>query len=278
MTIGNQLLLLVAFVLGLAAAGCTKTEVSVVRTRLGYTPTASVASASLEQRFQASVSSDSMSAAHQRITARPHPTGSPASAELAEHLRQTLEGFGLEVRVHEYLVLHSKPRQVEVTMNSPERRRISLDEPPIAEDPTSSHPELGGGYVSYSASGTASGQIVYVNYGLPPDYAQLAALGVSVKDRIVVARYGRSHRAVKTHTAEQAGARALILYSDPADDGMVKGPAWPDGYWRGEHMLQRATPNTAGIGMATRSRPEWRLRQMRHGSRRKPRRHCRRFR
>ena len=239
MAIGNQLLLPVAFVLGLAAAGCTKTEVSVVRTRLGYTPTASVASASLEQRFQASVSADSMSAAHQRLTARPHPTGSPASAELAEHLRQILEGFGLEVRVHEYQVLHSKPRKVEITMNSPERRRISLDEPPLAEDPTSSHPELGGGYVAYSASGTASGQIVYVNYGLPPDYAQLAALGVSVKDRIVVARYGRSHRAVKTHTAEQAGARALILYSDPADDGMVKGPAWPDGYWRGEHMLQR---------------------------------------
>ena len=111
MAFGNHLLPPVAFVLVLAAAGCTKTEVS-VRTRLGYTPTASVASASLEQRFQASVSADSMSSAHQRITARPHPTGSPASAELAEHLRQTLEGFGLEVRVHEYQVLHSTPRKV----------------------------------------------------------------------------------------------------------------------------------------------------------------------
>ena len=86
-----------------------------------------------------------------------------------------------------------------------------------------------------------------------------------MKDRIVVARYGRSHRAVKTHTAEQAGARALILYSDPADDGMVKGPAWPDGYWRGEHMLQRGnakyswywhgdalTPGVAANGRAAR--------------------------
>ena len=78
-----------------------------------------------------------------------------------------------------------------------------------------------------------------MNYGLPPDYDELRKLGISVKDRIVVARYGRSHRAVKTHTAEQAGARAIILYSDPADDGKVKGPAWPEGYWRGEHMLQR---------------------------------------
>ena len=226
-------------VLAVAAAGCAKPEPPVARTRLGYTPAASSASAVLEERFQASVSASSMSALHQQITARPHPTGSPASAELARHLRQTLEGFGLEVRTHEYQVLHSKPRKVEIAMTAPARRPIRLDEPPLAEDPTSAHPELGGGYVSYSASGTVAGPIVYVNYGLPPDYAQLEKLGVPVKDRIVVARYGRSHRAVKTHTAEQAGARALILYSDPADDGQVKGPAWPDGYWRGEHMLQR---------------------------------------
>lgn len=228
---------LVSLVIG---CGSTQTEsAAAVRTRLGYTPEASRASAQIEQRFQAALSADSMSALHRSVTARPHPTGSPASAELAQHLRQTLEGFGLSVRVHEYQVLHSKPQKVELAMTAPARRRISLDEPALAEDPTSAHAELGGGYVAYSASGTASGQIVYVNYGLPPDYAQLEKHGVSVKDRIVIARYGRSHRAVKTHLAEQAGARALILYSDPADDGRVKGPAWPDGYWRGEHMLQR---------------------------------------
>ena len=184
---------------------------------------------------------------------------------MVRHLQQTLSGFGLEVRTHEYQVLQSKPRKVELTMTAPTKRRISLDEPPIAGDPTSSHAELGGGYVSYSASGTASGQLVYVNYGLPPDYEQLRALGVSVKDHIVVARYGRSHRAVKTHTAEQAGARAIILYSDPADDGVTKGPAWPDGYWRGEQMLQRGnakyswywhgdplTPGVAATADATR--------------------------
>ena len=247
------------------AACTTDTPAPAARQRLGYTPASSAASAALEQRFQAAVSAASISALHQRVTERPHPTGSPATADLVRHLQQTLSGFGLEVRTHEYQVLQSKPRKVELTMTAPTRRRISLDEPPIAGDPTSSHPELGGGYVSYSASGTASGQLVYVNYGLPPDYEQLRALGVSVKDRIVVARYGRSHRAVKTHTAEQAGARAIILYSDPADDGMTKGPAWPDGYWRGEHMLQRGnakyswywhgdplTPGVAATADATR--------------------------
>ena len=128
----------------------------------------------------------------------------------------------------------------------------------MAGDPTSSHPELGGGYIAYSASGTASGQAVFVNYGLPADYAQLSALGVAVKDRIAIARYGRSHRAVKVHTAQEHGARALVLYSDPADDGAAKGPVWPDGYWRGPDMLQRGNaklswfwhgdPLTPGVG------------------------------
>ena len=100
--------------------------------------------------------------------------------------------------------------------------------------------------------------MVFVNYGLPADYAKLSALGVSVKDRIALARYGRSHRAVKVHTAQEAGARALILYSDPADDGAAKGPVWPKGYWRGGDMLQRGNakmswfwhgdPLTPGVG------------------------------
>jgi len=232
---------LIALIAVALSAACARTEPqsAAIRTRLGYTAAASATTAAIEQRFADGLSAESISTEHKALTARPHPTGSPASKEVAEHLRQKLDAFGLEVKVHEYQVLHSKPRKIALTMTAPERRTLSLDEPAIPGDPTSSHPELGGGYVSYSASGTASGPIVYVNYGLPPDYQQLASLGVSVKDKIVVARYGRSHRAVKTHTAEQAGARALILYSDPADDGEAKGPAWPNGYWRGEQMLQR---------------------------------------
>lgn len=227
-----------ALALGVAACSAGPSEPP-ARTRLGYTPAASAASADVEQRFHAQVTAASMSAFHERVTRRPHPAGSPGAREVADYLRQTLEGFGFEVRTHEYQALLSQPRRVELAMTAPARRAISLQEPAIPGDPTSSHAELGGGYVSYSASGKASGQLVYVNYGLPPDYEQLQALGISVKDRIVIARYGRSHRAVKTHTAEQNGARAIILYSDPADDGFVKGPAWPEGYWRGEHMLQR---------------------------------------
>jgi len=75
----------------------------------------------------------------------------------------------------------------------------------------STHPELEPGFVAYSASGTVTGDVVYVGYGLPADYEEL---GVDVEGKIALARYGRSHRGVKVHTAQERGALGLILYSD----------------------------------------------------------------
>ena len=206
---------------------------------IGYTREAAERQTNLEKKFFAGVSAQSMSDLHRPLTERPHPAGTEAAAALVEHLQATLRGFGLDVKVHEYAALLSHPRSVRLTQTAPARREIRLTEPAIPEDPTSAHPELGGGSIAYSASGTASGEVVYVNYGLPADYDGLKAKGIVVKDRIALARYGRSHRAVKVHTAQEAGARAVILYSDPEDDGPPKGAAWPAGYWRGGDMLQR---------------------------------------
>ena len=206
---------------------------------IGYTREATERQAGLEKKFFAGVSPQSMSDLHRPLTERPHPAGTEATATLVKHLQSTLSGFGLDVKVHEYSALLSHPRSVRLTQTAPTRREIRLTEPAIPDDPTSAHPELRGGYIAYSASGAASGEVVYVNYGLPADYDALNAKGIVVNDRIALARYGRSHRAVKVHTAQEAGARAVILYSDPEDDGPPKGPAWPAGYWRGGDMLQR---------------------------------------
>ena len=206
---------------------------------LGYTESASAAQRDVEERFRAGVDAQSISALHRPLSERPHPAGSAATAALVKHLEATLRNFGLEVRVHEYQALLSHARSATVTLTAPTRRELRITEPAIAQDPTSNHPELGGGYIAYSASGNAAGEVVFVNYGLPADYDKLRAEGIAVKDRIALARYGRSHRAVKVHTAQEAGARAVILYSDPEDDGQVKGAVWPDGYWRGGDMLQR---------------------------------------
>jgi N-acetylated-alpha-linked acidic dipeptidase len=206
---------------------------------LGYHAERGATERALEQRFRKAVSAESLSSLHRPLSQRPHPAGSAGSADVARYLAAKLAAFGLDVETREYSVWLSQPRSERLTMTAPSRRDLQLREPALAADATSNHPELREAFIAYSASGAATGDVVYVNYGLPADYAALQALGVSLRGRVALARYGKSHRAVKVYEAQQAGAVALILYSDPADDGVTRGPVWPDGYWRGEEMPQR---------------------------------------
>ena len=106
----------------------------------------------------------------------------------------------------------------------------------------------------YSGTGDVSAPVVYVNYGLIEDYEQLDSIGVSVKGKIAVARYGRSFRGIKAREAEKHGAVGLIIYSDPADDGYVRGDVYPEGPMRAATGVQRGSvyndngdPSTPGI-------------------------------
>src|SRR6185295_4499588 len=83
--------------------------------------------------------------------------------------------------------------------------------------------------------------VVYVNSGNPADYDLLAQQGVEVRGKIALARYSvpYSYRGVKALTAQRRGVAALLLYSDPADDGFKKGEVFPWGPWGPESHLQR---------------------------------------
>lgn len=195
-----------------------------------------------ETQFMAGVSTEQISTIHRLATRRPHVAGTPASLELADRLREALNQAGLQTETHDYRVHLSTPRKINVEIVTPAgstSEKIDVSEPSSAVDPDSAHAELGPGYVAYSASGTVTAPVVYVNYGLPPDYQELAGAGIEVKGRIVLARYGRSHRAVKIHTAQERGAAGIIIYSDPADDGAARGAVWPEGPWRADHQVQR---------------------------------------
>lgn len=192
-----------------------------------------------ESRFLSSVSVDQISAIHRLATRQPHMAGTPASLELADRLREELIKAGLQTEAHDFRVFLSTPRRISIEITSPTRETLSVDEPASPIDPDSSHAELGPAFVAYSASGTVTAPVVNVGYGLPPDYERLRAAGVEVRGRIAIARYGRSHRAVKIHTAEQHGAVGIVIYSDPADDGSGRGATWPDGPWRAEFQAQR---------------------------------------
>ena len=47
--------------------------------------------------------------------------------------------------------------------------------------------------------------------------------------------------------AQLHGAVGVIIYSDPADDGFVKGPVYPDGPWRPPFSVQRGSTQFLSI-------------------------------
>ena len=206
---------------------------------LGFSSTALVHERDSEAAFVKNLSIESISYLHREVTKRPHMAGSEASMAVAETIRKSLEIAGLVTEVHEFEVLLSTPKSIGVELTAPAREPLSVREPPDPLDPDSRNPELGPAFVAYSASGAVQAPVVYVNYGLPPDYDKVAAAGIDVRGKIVIARYARSHRAVKIHTAQQHGAIAIIIYSDPADDGYAKGLVWPEGPWRADFQAQR---------------------------------------
>ena len=180
----------------------------------------------LETKLDQRNSRDRISAFHQSLTARPHRAGTEGSRAVAEYLATSLEDAGLDVEVFEYYPHLSSPRRIEIEVLAPTPEKLTVWEPPDPRDPSSTHPELEPGFVAYSASGTVTGFVVYVGYGLPADYEEL---DTDVEGKIALARYGRSHRGVKVHTAQERGALGLILYSDPEDDGALRGTSWPEG-------------------------------------------------
>ena len=137
-----------------------------------------------------------------------------------------------------YDVYLSRAEQIQVSMTKPDLRHLSVKEQPF---PLQDFGDVVDGYNAYSPPGRRDRQLVYANYGLPEDYAELDKLGVSVAGKIVIVRYGGSFRGVKVHLAEQHGAKGVIIYSDPEDDGYVKGTVYPEGPWRPADSIQRGS-------------------------------------
>jgi uncharacterized protein len=188
----------------------------------------------LEKTFTERISTARISEFHRRLTERPHRSGTEGAHAVARYLESTLRAAGLDVEVEEYEAFLSAPKKVSVDILSPTPESLSLWEPADPRDPDSAHPELEPAWIAYSGSGRVEGSVVYAGYGLPQDYE-----GIDARGKIVLVRYGKSHRAVKVATAEERGASAILIYSDPEDDGAGKGPVWPDGPYRAADHVQR---------------------------------------
>jgi len=176
------------------------------------------------------------------LTTEPHPAASARNNELAEYIAEQWRQQGWEdVTLRKYDVLHSTPREVSLEMVAPVHYRASLREEPYDSDPDTKNPHLSSAYLGYSASGEVTAEVIYAHSGNPEDYEVLRRRGIDVKGKIVLVRYSNpySYRGFKALTAEREGAAAMLVYSDPAEDGYKRGKVFPDGPWGPESHIQR---------------------------------------
>jgi len=206
----------------------------------GYNAVSAAAQRGIESEAVA-VPSPTNAAEHARALSRePHMAGTPAQARTRDYVIERMRAWGLETEVRAYDVWMPHPTSVHVWRVAPDARELTLAEGPVPGDSTSSLtevPPING----YGGSGDVTAEVVYVNYGLIEDYATLDSLGVSVRGKVAIARYGRSFRGIKAREAERHGAAALLIYSDPQDDGFVRGDVYPSGPMRPPQGIQRGS-------------------------------------
>jgi N-acetylated-alpha-linked acidic dipeptidase len=231
----------------------------------GYSP----ASAAAERKIEAlaiAAPEGTRAKEHSRVLSKePHIAGTPAQERTRDYVIAQMKAMGIETEARRYDVWLPHATAVHVWRMGRDTTELKLAEPPIPGDDATSLPP----YLTVNGSsgaGIGEGEMVFVNYGLIEDYAKLDSMGVSVKGKVVLARYGRSFRGIKSREAEKRGAVALLIYSDPADDGYMRGDVYPEGPMRPIEGVQRGsvyngtgdplTPGYASKPGAPRLKPE----------------------
>ena len=207
----------------------------------GYSPQSAAIERATESDVITHPTPVSASAHSRFLSFQPHMAGTPAQARTRDYVVSQMKSWGLETEVRSYNVWMPHPVTTRVWRITPDPIELNLQEGPIPEDTTSVAFSQVLPFNGYGAPGEVRGEVVYVNYGLIEDYAQLDSMGVSVKGKIAIARYGRSYRGIKAREAEKHGALGLIIYSDPADDGYVRGDVYPLGPMRPSQGIQRGS-------------------------------------
>ncbi|MEP6547237.1 MAG: transferrin receptor-like dimerization domain-containing protein [Gammaproteobacteria bacterium] len=226
---------------------------------LGFSASGAAAEAVLEQRFDADLSAAELRSWMEQMASEPNHVGSAHDKANAEFQLKKFREWGWDASIETFSVLYPTPRQVSLELVAPTHFTARLTEPPIAGDSTSSKTkDQLPAYNVYGADGDVTADLVYVNQGMPDDYKELERQGVSVKGRIVLARYGGGWRGLKPKLAYEHGAVGCLIYSDPRDDGYGAGDVYPKGGYRPRDAVQRGSvqdlvlytgdPLTPGVG------------------------------
>ena len=209
---------------------------------LGFTPASSARESEVESKFKSIPTPDEERRQHRIFTQEPHIAGSKRNNELAEYIRDEWKKQGLEdVVIRRYDVYGTNPKSASLEMIAPTHYQALLRETPIPGDDDSKNPNISGAWTGMSISGEVTAPVVYAHSGNPEDYDLLRKNGISVKGKIVLVRYSNpySYRGFKALTAQREGAAAMLVYSDPQEDGYKKGKVDPEGPWGPEYHIQR---------------------------------------
>jgi N-acetylated-alpha-linked acidic dipeptidase len=224
----------------------------------GFSPSALNKELETEQHFDASLNARRIGETIKELSAFPHHLGSRGGKAVADKILARYKSFGFNAHVETYSVLYPTPKTRVLELTSPGHYTALLKEQAVAEDATSGQDGQLPTYNAWSADGDVTAPLVFVNYGLPEDYELLDRMGISVKGKIVIAKYGHSWRGIKPKVAYEHGAIGCLIYSDPKDDGYSAGDVYPKGAFKNEYGVQRGSvmdmviypgdPLTPGVG------------------------------
>ena len=257
----SRVIFITASLAALIAAGSSGTRATdgqASSSLFGFAAADSAREASLEQRFDAALDPADLRSWLKTLSAAPNNVGAPHDKANAELVRDHFRQWGWDAHIEVFEVLYPTLKQHSLELIAPTHFTASLTEPPVEGDATSTRTDGLPPYNEYGADGDVTGELVYLNYGMPEDYRALARRGIDVKGKIVITRYGRGWRGLKPKLAQEHGAIGCLIYSDPHDDGYARGDIYPRGGWRPPEGVQRGSvldlavypgdPLTPGVG------------------------------
>jgi N-acetylated-alpha-linked acidic dipeptidase len=208
-----------------------------------------------EEQFRKIPDSARLKEYMEAMAGEPHVAGQPSSKKVADYALAKFKSFGLDAKFEEFEAMMPWPIETTVEVVGPEKYVLRVKEPVLSEDPDSG--DQTPLYNAYSGDGNVTGEVVYVNYGMPADYDKLKELDVDVKGKIVIARYGAGWRGIKPKVAYEHGAIGCLIYSDPRDDGYYAGDVYPAGPYRPEFGAQRGSVMDMPIHAGDPLTPGW---------------------
>ena len=221
-------------------------SINQAQTLAGFSSKSSINQKQIEKQFLNSVEPGNFKTHLKTITEHPHIAGTKANEDVRDYIIKTMDDAGWSVKTYPYEVYLSKgPGKSLVELVSPIRNPLNQQEYILKKDTYTQHKKLLKGWNAFSGDGDITGEIIYANYGTKADFEALKNMGIDLKDKIAIARYGGNFRGYKAKFAEAYGAAGLIIYTDPKDSGFTKGLTFPEGKYFSESAIQRGSLLTA---------------------------------